>query len=64
MANNALAIVGGILLALTKPAHHVSILIIGRILVGINSGLIYLLIAFTNDSSVSSEDRDIDHMHW
>lgn len=38
MANNAIAIVGGILLFLTNASHSVYVLIIGRFLVGINAG--------------------------
>ena len=37
--NNALAISGGIFLGLTKTANSVAVLIIGRILVGINAGM-------------------------
>lgn len=39
MLNNALAISGGIFLGVTKLANSVAVLIIGRILVGINAGI-------------------------
>jgi len=39
MLNNALAISGGIFLGVTKMADSVTILVIGRILVGINAGV-------------------------
>ena len=38
MMNNIVAILGGILLFVTKGTSSVTLLIIGRILVGVNSG--------------------------
>ena len=42
--NNALAISGGIFLGVTKTANSLTILIIGRLLVGINAGYYPLLL--------------------
>ncbi len=38
MVNNLIAITSGILLFLTKEANSVALLIIGRILIGLNCG--------------------------
>ena len=43
MANNIIAIVGGIFLFITKATHSIYVLIIGRFLVGINAGKYFLL---------------------
>lgn len=42
MINNALVISGGILLGLTKLTNSVTVLLVGRILVGVNAGIISL----------------------
>jgi len=43
--NNALVISGGIFLGVTKVSNSVAVLIIGRILVGINAGMTSCLLS-------------------
>ena len=43
MANNVIAIIGGIFLFITKATHSIYVLILGRLLVGVNAGRYCLL---------------------
>ena len=52
MANNIIAIGGGILLFVTKATHSVYVLIIGRFLVGINAGMLLTYINSFNRSFI------------